>query len=288
MEAAARLQKEWEVETQEQETAARRVADELVRADAEAARREAERQAAQEREARAERERMQRENRKQREIEASRAEAERRVRQATCSTCMEDLERHDMVLLPCNHWYCGECLSSKIKSISMLKLYHIGEVTNINIASFRHAFSSKVPFACCKTPIAVTLAARWLPPDFISPYNLFILELSTKKPIYCCNRSCSKFIPPQHVTGPIAICPLCEFRTCTACGNAEHRGVCPEDKAGKATLKLAASKGWKQCPNCGFILNRTEGCLHMTCRCRAEWCFTCLRDWQVCNSTCRR
>ncbi|KAH8600117.1 hypothetical protein B0O99DRAFT_503957 [Bisporella sp. PMI_857] len=268
MEAATRAQKKWEIETQEQEAYARRIADEIARADAELARQEAQRLAEEEQRTRIEKDRIIKEDarRRQREAEVAKAEAQRRARQASCASCMEDLERTDMAMLPCNHWYCGECLSG----------------------AFQHALNSKVPFACCKITVSIALATRWLPHDIISAYNLFILELSTKKPVYCSNRSCAKFVPPQHVTGPVATCPLCRTRTCSACSNAEHSGVCAEDKEGLATLKLATKKGWKQCPHCGFILNKTEGCLHMTCRCRAEWCYSCLRDWGSCNSTCKR
>jgi hypothetical protein len=51
---------------------------------------------------------------------------------------------------------------------------------------------------------------------------------------------------------------------------------------------LAEKKGWKTCPKCSQVVERTEGCLHMTCRCKAQWCYSCLRDWSVCNSTCER
>jgi len=171
-----------------------------------------------------------------------------------------------MALLPCNHPYCGECIANAFKSAS----------------------SSRTPFKCCNHTIPVAIASRWLSNSFVSSYALMILEQSTKNAVYCSNRSCHKFIPPQHVHGPLGICPACRHKTCSACGNAEHAGVCPEDKDGMAVKKLAAKQGWKECPGCGQIVHRTEGCLHMTCRCRHQWCYNCLRDWGVCNSTCGR
>jgi len=116
MEAASHAQQQWEVDTRTQEEQARKVADELARADAEAARREAERMAEQERFAKAERDRLQREDEERRKqvLEAERAEAERKARQAYCASHMEAGDRADMAEVPCRHWYCGDCLDGTI------------------------------------------------------------------------------------------------------------------------------------------------------------------------------
>jgi E3 ubiquitin-protein ligase RNF144 len=33
------------------------------------------------------------------------------------------------------------------------------------------------------------------------------------------------------------------------------------------TLKLLKSQNWRRCPECRAIVERTEGCPHISCRC---------------------
>jgi hypothetical protein len=156
--------------------------------------------------------------------------------------------------------------------------------------AFKSAYKSKTPFKCCRTLIKPTVATPFISTSFSERYSLFHLEATTKHPKYCSSSSCHLFIPPSTIHGPVATCPspTCTRRTCTKCMKKEHKGVCKEDKEGKAVEALAKKKGWKKCPGCGWILERTEGCLHMTCRCKAEWCYACGREWGVCGSTCGR
>jgi hypothetical protein len=157
-----------------------------------------------------------------------------------------------------------------------------------NTEAIRSAIKSRTPFKCCGTTVPNSSTSHFLPAPLLSTYTTLFLELSTPNPKYCSNHRCSLFIPPTSIAGPLAICPSCSTRTCALCSQAEHAGVCRQDFAGQKVLELAGKKGWKSCPNCKAVLERTEGCLHMTCRCGAEWCYSCLGDWRKCLSTCSR
>ncbi|APA08078.1 hypothetical protein SS1G_00267 [Sclerotinia sclerotiorum 1980 UF-70] len=194
------------------------------------------------------------------------AEKEEKAKQADCVSCLETGERANMCVLSCKHAYCGECIA----------------------AAFRTAFSSKKRFKCCKLNVPINPASRWLNKTFIASYKMLILEQTTKDPRYCSNKNCAKFIPPVNIHGTIATCQACKVRTCAPCGNAEHSGVCKEDKEGQAVQALADKQGWKSCPRCNFVIDKNEGCLHMTCKCLFEWCWECKREWSKCNSTCKR
>ncbi|KAG0048463.1 hypothetical protein BGZ83_006579 [Gryganskiella cystojenkinii] len=50
-----------------------------------------------------------------------------------------------------------------------------------------------------------------------------------------------------------------------------------------AAAKVISESGWKLCYRCGAVVERTEGCVHMTCFCRAEFCYTCQKPWQTCK-----
>lgn len=153
--------------------------------------------------------------------------------------------------------------------------------------AFRSAYKSHTLFKCCGTIIPST-SIPTLSSSFSARYALLSQELTTSSPRYCSSPTCSKFLPPSAIHGPLGICPRCKTRTCIPCGKNEHSGVCKQDKEGKKFEDLAKKKGWKQCPNCSQILERTFGCLHMTCRCGSEWCWACLREWRVCGSSCSR
>ena len=41
--------------------------------------------------------------------------------------------------------------------------------------------------------------------------------------------------------------------------------------------------GAMRCPNCKFIVEKTDGCDHMTCRCRYEFCYVCGGKYMKCK-----
>ncbi|KAF9392473.1 hypothetical protein CPB97_001116 [Podila verticillata] len=47
--------------------------------------------------------------------------------------------------------------------------------------------------------------------------------------------------------------------------------------------KLISEKGWKVCFRCGAVVERMSGCVHITCMCRNEFCYTCLKPWRTCS-----
>ncbi|KAM3080906.1 hypothetical protein ACMFMG_004867 [Clarireedia jacksonii] len=289
MAAAQAAQDQWEREVQEQREQAKQLADAEEKRVSDARKKavEVERKAKLDREKAARKARLEKERKaneeaarkiqleqqkkeKQRLADAKRAkelaEKEKKAAKADCASCMEAGEKANMCMLPCKHAYCGECITG----------------------AFQNALSSKTRFKCCKTNISVKLATRWLEAPFIASYELLILEQTTQNPRYCSNKSCNKFVPPADIHASIAVCSACNTRTCAPCGNAEHAGVCKEDAQGKVVQELAAKNGWKSCPQCNFVIEKNEGCLHMTCKCKHEWCWECLREWNVCKSTCNR
>jgi hypothetical protein len=318
---AQKVQEEWELAAIARETAAMRAEERKRREEAEAKRAaeerkrredaEAKRIAEEERKSRIEREKRWAEEIKQRSAEERRqreaehaqrrerdaAEAQRRQRErerfermvrVDCLACMEPGVRNDMAVLPCRHIYCRECIKGSspnpnIPSPSQPKLIS-------RIGAFKAAYKSRTSFRCCGIPVSTKLAPipQMLSSSFTYKYNSLLLELSTPHPKYCSLPTCSRFLPPNLYHNPSITCPKCRTRTCTLCTKAEHPGVCKQDRDGIKVEKLAKRKGWKKCPGCSQVVERTEGCLHITCRCGSEWCYNCLRDWSECGSSCGR
>ncbi|KAF3954752.1 hypothetical protein CMV_019948 [Castanea mollissima] len=52
--------------------------------------------------------------------------------------------------------------------------------------------------------------------------------------------------------------------------------------------ELAEEKKWRTCPHCKYYVERTEGCLHMTCRCAFQFCYGCGAQWTIDHGGCQR
>ncbi|KAK4461202.1 hypothetical protein QBC42DRAFT_270583 [Cladorrhinum samala] len=92
---------------------------------------------------------------------------------------------------------------------------------------------------------------------------------------YCGNPSCSARLSMAKTDigadGPARIiyCKTCRSTTCLKCRNLHHPGrSCRENDASLAQLlDLGKSSGWKRCTSCGALVERTDGCQYVKCRC---------------------
>jgi hypothetical protein len=58
---------------------------------------------------------------------------------------------------------------------------------------------------------------------------------------------------------------------------------CPKDPEIAKLVEQAKKEGWQRCYNCSSLVERKEGCNHMTCRCMAEFCIMCGAKWKTCE-----
>lgn len=187
--------------------------------------------------------------------------------QIECTVCRDSENASQMTMLPCKHGYHPSCLAN----------------------AFQHSLAGGMLFICCnKEPVPIGLAAAHLSAQFVTNYEAKTVEQSTPNPIYCAKPGCAAFVPPINLKGPMATCQKCGFVTCSLCKNPEHKGICPLDQDGKKLLKLANSRNWTQCQRCKAMIERYEGCLHMTCTCKHEFCYSCGGIWAKCGGRCPR
>lgn len=198
---------------------------------------------------------------------ADRAAAKAPSNEAECTACTDPVDQAQLVKLPCTHAYHGDCIAK----------------------AFKHALAAGKVFTCCdKTPAPVEPVAPFLPADFTARYQAKMLERATPNPIYCARPGCATFVPASSLKGDMATCPTCHFVSCRLCKNPEHRGTCPPDRNGKRLLDLAGHQNWTQCKRCNVVVERDEGCLHMTCTCGHEFCYNCGAKWDQCGGSCPR
>ncbi|KAL6870554.1 hypothetical protein J3F83DRAFT_736752 [Trichoderma novae-zelandiae] len=181
-----------------------------------------------------------------------------------CIVCSEDFPFVDTLRCPCSHDYCRGCLSNYIsKAIDDESIF---------------------PPRCCGQPIPIDGVNRiFIPAHLIGKYRAKELEFSSEKRTYCHVPTCSAFIPTQFIQDEVATCIKCRSKTCVICREASHAGDCPKDTLTATVLRVAEDNGWKRCYRCRRVVSLSHGCNHIYCHCKAEFCYTCGKQWKTCG-----
>ncbi|KAL2183236.1 hypothetical protein L209DRAFT_695355 [Thermothelomyces heterothallicus CBS 203.75] len=186
-----------------------------------------------------------------------------------CICCREDFLVGNTALhtIPCGHRYCRDCLAIMVEQ-SMLD-------------------ESKMPPRCCTQPIPSAIIKTVLPREKQQLFLKALVRYSTpwEARIFCPNTSCGEFIPPASrpdTKHPFeTLCRSCQTRVCTMCGRSAHQPGqdCPGDKESDAVLRMGERSGWRRCYKCRSLVELAQGCTHITCRCKAQFCYICGAVW---------
>ncbi|KAK4042862.1 hypothetical protein C8A01DRAFT_44217 [Parachaetomium inaequale] len=186
-----------------------------------------------------------------------------------CVCCREDFtaDNNTVHTLPCGHCYCRDCLAVMIDQ-SM-------------------ADESKMPPRCCTQPIPSAIIKLVIPREKQHLFLKAVVEYSTpwEARIFCPNAACGEFIPPAEKLDPKhpfeALCKTCRTRACVMCRRPAHPlgQDCPEDHESDAVLKMGEKSGWRRCYKCRSLVELAQGCTHITCRCKAQFCYICGAVW---------
>ena len=60
--------------------------------------------------------------------------------------------------------------------------------------------------------------------------------------------------------------PQCNFFLCSQCHGWHKQRACPQD---------ILPPGFRKCPNCGRVIEKTAACNHITCKCGIHFCYYC-------------
>jgi len=75
---------------------------------------------------------------------------------------------------------------------------------------------------------------------------------------------------------PHLTCSKCAFELCFNCNRKWHGKLSCDRVVDDEFEKWAKTQDVKKCPRCRSIINKSEGCNHMTCgRCRYQFCWLC-------------
>lgn len=103
--------------------------------------------------------------------------------------------------------------------------------------------------------------------------------------LFCPNLTCGEFIPKRAKIDPKhpfeVVCRKCRTRACSICKRAAHAmgQDCPADWELDAVLQMGENAGWRRCYKCRNLVELTQGCSHITCRCKAQFCYICGAVW---------
>jgi hypothetical protein len=187
-----------------------------------------------------------------------------------CTICNESCRHFETFKTPCDHYYCRNCLVALVEAFTRDE--------------------SLFPLRCCQDPIPIADVLPILSSGLCSLFQRKNTEFSvlTRDRLYCSNTKCSIFLGSSE--GRLSLsaieCPDCLVNTCPRCKESAHPGEgCGVSASNEALQALATSHGWQTCPGCNAVVELSLGCYHMTCRCRAHFCYLCAAHWKTCDCT---
>nr|XP_028964282.1 uncharacterized protein LOC103444043 isoform X1 [Malus domestica] len=206
--------------------------------------------------------------------------------QILCEICVEMIEVDEMFQNEgCVHSFCSDCITKHVAS----KIQ-----ANIHIVS--------CPGLDCRAVLELDACMPILPKEVIERWNDALCEAMVlgAQRLYCPFSDCSTVLMIDN-EGEEAVrvseCPICHRLFCARCQVPWHPGVdCEEyrrlneDERGRADLmvkELAKQKKWKRCPRCKYYVEKTQGCLHITCRCQYQFCYGCGAEWTSTHGGCQ-
>jgi hypothetical protein len=152
------------------------------------------------------------------------------------------------------------------------------------------------PPRCCKKEIPRNEFLPMLDQGTRTSFEESAREFDTnpKDRIYCSNTACSKFLANAAAIGQklrlflgpeVLPCDQCQHRTCSRCREADHPGrrFCERQEETHEVQELLRANNWQRCPNCHRVVELTQGCFHITCVCKQEFCYRCAAAWKTCT-----
>nr|CAB3481122.1 unnamed protein product [Digitaria exilis] len=208
-----------------------------------------------------------------------------------CKICMDAVAPTDAhrASRGCAHAFCGGCLSC-----------YVGGKIQDRVPDVR------CPEERCAAALDTELCQGILPREVFERWGAALCEsmLMGAKTTYCPYKDCSATMLVDDDVGDVggggaaeSECPSCWRLFCARCGVAPwHAGVtCAEyERLGKGDrgkedmllVEMAKGRRWKRCPKCQYFVEKSDGCLHITCRCGFEFCYGCGGQWGITHSSC--
>ncbi|XP_062100006.1 ATP-dependent RNA helicase DEAH11, chloroplastic-like [Humulus lupulus] len=198
--------------------------------------------------------------------------AERFDNDVTCPICLCDIE-DAYQLEGCGHKFCSLCLVEQFDSA----------IKN------QDGFPIRCGHESCGSPILLTDLRSLLPGEkldelFRSSLGAFVAS-SGGVYKFCPSPDCPAIyqVADPGTAGKLFVCGSCYAETCTSCHMEYHPYLSCEKYREFKDDPDSSVKEWqsgkdnvKNCPHCGHMIEKWEGCNHIECRCGRHICWNCL------------
>ena len=191
-----------------------------------------------------------------------------------CPICTDEISHAEQ--LGCGHSYCSGCLQHYLESAPHTKIF---------------------PLACigdegaCKVPISIPEIRRFLQPQvfqaLVEVAFRSYLDQHAQELKFCTTPDCQQIYRHNSNTRVLQ-CPSCFSTICSACDEEAHEGMTCQERLHKVSaaeqdrlFNVWANEHGKQCPECGRVIEKNEGCNHMTCLCGAHFCWQCGKSFSA-------
>ncbi|CAH2071623.1 unnamed protein product, partial [Thlaspi arvense] len=194
-----------------------------------------------------------------------------------CIICFDDIDSDLMLSVDqCGHRFCLNCVKHHIES----KLLD-GTIPNCP----QHRCKSQLTIERCGKLLTLKMSLMWKQriKEDLTPFT---------ERVYCPYPRCSYLMSKTELSSS---CESVGFRTCFKCNGSFciHCKVpwhsmlsCTDYKKsrrlnddGELIEILAKKLQWRQCVKCQQMIQRSDGCGRITCRCGHVFCYDCGADW---------
>ncbi|KAI3910270.1 hypothetical protein MKX01_030096 [Papaver californicum] len=194
-----------------------------------------------------------------------------------CMICFDDYARDDMCAANCGHLFCNLCWTQYV---------------SIKISDGPVCLMLRCPDPSCSVAVGQDLVNELVSDEDKEKYSRYLyrsyVEDKRKKSKWCPGPGCEFAIEFVMGSSSYDVVCRCGHGFCWNCVDDAHRPVDCETVHKWALKNTAESENvtWilansKSCPKCKRPIQKNEGCMHMTCSCRFEFCWLCLGDWKT-------
>lgn len=179
----------------------------------------------------------------------------------TCNICYNFIPEGLMFALNDNisHEICILCMKTYLKN----------EILSNKVMSLRCPH--------CEHQFTKPELEQILDAETIKKYESFVLNNQViSNPLLRFCPKCSAIVTLDNETAEKGTCKQCGQDICAKCNHEYHNGVSCLNAIDKDLLIYRKKKDTKRCPKCKVLVEKAEGCNHMTCFvCQYEFCWIC-------------
>eukprot|EP00238_Polyblepharides_amylifera_P000962 CAMPEP_0196573722 /NCGR_PEP_ID=MMETSP1081-20130531/3576_1 /TAXON_ID=36882 /ORGANISM="Pyramimonas amylifera, Strain CCMP720" /LENGTH=623 /DNA_ID=CAMNT_0041891541 /DNA_START=181 /DNA_END=2053 /DNA_ORIENTATION=+ len=192
-----------------------------------------------------------------------------------CGVCFDMFPRHSMRAADCKHFFCVDCWKG-----------YLSAAVQDGSQKFLHF---RCPQPQCPMLVKDALVEELADRDQLAKIATFKLRSFVEdnpKVKWCPAPGCVYAVEMSSGEALQDVQCKCSFSFCWSCNQEAHRPVNCATVCKWVIKNSAESENmhWilansKPCPECKRPIEKNQGCMHMTCSCRHEFCWLCLGTW---------